>query len=189
MPKISTSLAIAFAIHILLLIIYGITLRIDNKPQPRLINTQNSINVILGSSKISQPSSHAQSNVVSGNLPSSKKITHSALESMNSSNDLSGNGNGNGNGNGEATYDFENLAVSYKEPVYPKLAIKRGLQGSIKIRVTVSINGKPTHTEILKSSGHDLLDQAALEAVSYWQFQSKDSTYFVEKTIIFQFNN
>ena len=185
MPKISTSLAIAFAFHIL--IIGVVTFLINKRPTPLLASTSSSINVHFGSlkgiggPKVIAAASKSQTSISSAPLSTSSVLIHRAVGNNNASLEKANN-------RGES-YNFEDLAVSYREPIYPRLAIKRELQGNVRIRVKVSIDGKPIKTDILKSSGHDLLDQAALESVSYWQFQSKDISYFVEKTIIFQLKN
>ncbi len=199
MPKISTSLAIAFAVHILIIVVS--TFLIDKGPSPFLLDTKNTINVQFGSSsggsspKKSAPSSQAVSTAASKTTSTTVSTTQGVMTvaqtgtTENGKGTGVGSGNGAGSGDGNGTYDFGNSAVSYKEPTYPKLAIKRELQGSVKIRVKVSPEGKPTNTEILKSSGHELLDKAAIEAVPFWQFQPKALSYFVEKTIVFQLKN
>lgn len=50
-------------------------------------------------------------------------------------------------------------------PVYPRSARRRGLEGSARIRVVVGADGTALGAELLVSSGHDSLDQAALSAV------------------------
>ena len=198
MPKISTSLAIAFAVHILIIVVS--TFLIDKGPSPFLLDTKNAINVQFGS--LSGGSSPKKSTAAPQTLatastkttPTLLSTTQGATSGQANASEKgngtgSGSGTGTGSGDGNGTYDFGNSAVSYKEPTYPRLAIKRELQGSVRIRVKVSPEGKPTNTEILKSSGHELLDKAALEAVPFWQFQPKTLSYFVEKTIVFQLKN
>lgn len=199
MPKISTSLAIAFAIHILIIVVS--TFFIHKGPEPIFVETKNAINLQFGSSsggsspKKSVSVSPMATTTSSKTAPTLVSSTPSATASEQSNGTQNGNGSGSGSGagagsgDGSGTYDFGNSAVSYREPTYPRLAIKRELQGSVRIRVKVSSEGKPTNTEILKSSGHELLDKAALEAVPYWQFQPKSLPYFVEKTIVFQLKN
>jgi len=55
-------------------------------------------------------------------------------------------------------------------PRYPLLARKRGYEGESIIRVVVGADGRVTHTEIVKSSGHVILDNAAREAIAEWRF-------------------
>jgi len=57
-----------------------------------------------------------------------------------------------------------------RKPVYPVDAERRHLEGKVTLRVEVSATGEPVSLSVAHSSGHDLLDQAALAAVRYWRF-------------------
>ena len=57
-------------------------------------------------------------------------------------------------------------------PSYPPLAIERGLEGVVELKLLLSPTGKVIESTILKSSGHDLLDQAAQRASLLWRFQN-----------------
>jgi protein TonB len=55
-------------------------------------------------------------------------------------------------------------------PEYPSLAMRRGWQGTVLLRVHVLASGKPGEIQIQKSSGRESLDEAALAAVKRWSF-------------------
>lgn len=55
-------------------------------------------------------------------------------------------------------------------PEYPKLARKKGWEGTTLIKALVSENGVPVQTVVEKSSGHPMLDNSAKEAVKQWKF-------------------
>ncbi|MBI1953168.1 MAG: energy transducer TonB [Candidatus Omnitrophica bacterium] len=55
-------------------------------------------------------------------------------------------------------------------PAYPWAARLRGWQGTVVLRVSVAASGLPERVEIAVSSGHAVLDQAALEALRAWRF-------------------
>ncbi|WP_447590864.1 energy transducer TonB [Aquipseudomonas campi] len=55
-------------------------------------------------------------------------------------------------------------------PEYPSLAQRRGWEGTVLLRVRVLASGKPAEIQVQKSSGRDLLDQAAIRAVKRWSF-------------------
>lgn len=55
-------------------------------------------------------------------------------------------------------------------PVYPSAAQKRGLQGRVVLKVHVLASGQADNVTIAKTSGFDILDDAAVKAVSGWQF-------------------
>jgi len=55
-------------------------------------------------------------------------------------------------------------------PRYPNAARRRGIEGRVVLNVEVLASGICGQIEILQSSGHELLDDAALEAVRHWHF-------------------
>jgi TonB family protein len=65
-------------------------------------------------------------------------------------------------------------------PIYPDLARKMGLSGSVKLEVVVSPNGTVKETKVI--GGHPILVNAALEAVKKWKFEtaSAESTGTLE---------
>jgi protein TonB len=50
------------------------------------------------------------------------------------------------------------------------MAVERGYQGTVKLRVQVLANGQPAEVQIAASSGYAVLDQAAVEQVKDWRF-------------------
>jgi len=55
-------------------------------------------------------------------------------------------------------------------PDYPALAQDRGLQGQVILKVRVLATGKPESVTVDKTSGHKILDDAAIKAVTAWTF-------------------
>lgn len=55
-------------------------------------------------------------------------------------------------------------------PRYPEEAIKHRHQGTAVVLVLVGTDGEPLKTRIDTSSGHESLDQAAVDAVMQWHF-------------------
>jgi protein TonB len=55
-------------------------------------------------------------------------------------------------------------------PGYPAVAIRRGYEGSVLLNAYVLPNGEVEEVTISKSSGHKVLDNAALKAVKKWKF-------------------
>jgi protein TonB len=56
------------------------------------------------------------------------------------------------------------------KPDYPLLARQRGLEGTVLLRAVIGADGRVARVEVLRSSGHQLLDAAAREAIQRWQF-------------------
>lgn len=55
-------------------------------------------------------------------------------------------------------------------PAYPRLARQQRMQGRVLLEVRVSTEGLPLAIALRSSSGFDLLDQTAAEAVRRWRF-------------------
>ena len=60
---------------------------------------------------------------------------------------------------------------THKPIKYPSRARERGQEGKLEVSVSVSAVGKVTKVVLLSSSGHVLLDKAALKAVKRWRFK------------------
>ncbi|MBI2226587.1 MAG: energy transducer TonB [Betaproteobacteria bacterium] len=55
-------------------------------------------------------------------------------------------------------------------PPYPWQARRMGIEGRVVLQVEILQNGNTGRIEIRQSSGHELLDQAAITAVGGWRF-------------------
>jgi protein TonB len=60
-------------------------------------------------------------------------------------------------------------------PRYPRLAEKRGYEGTVVLEVLVDQRGKVGDLRVLSSSGYNVLDRAALAAVKDWSFEPASS--------------
>jgi len=56
-------------------------------------------------------------------------------------------------------------------PTYPKLARKRGYEGTVVLQVLVNRQGKVEELRIDHTSGHAMLDHAAEVSVKRWLFE------------------
>jgi protein TonB len=56
-------------------------------------------------------------------------------------------------------------------PNYPPLARRRGQEGTVQLEVLVNSRGGVNEVRLAETSGHDLLDRAAMDAVQTWLFQ------------------
>jgi protein TonB len=55
-------------------------------------------------------------------------------------------------------------------PTYPLMSRRRGERGKVVLRVHVSAEGTASQAEVQASSGHQRLDEAAVQAVLQWRF-------------------
>jgi protein TonB len=57
------------------------------------------------------------------------------------------------------------------KPKYPSIARSRGWEGKVLLQVHVSADGDAEGVSVSQSSGHDILDEAAVAAVEGWRFR------------------
>ena len=61
-------------------------------------------------------------------------------------------------------------AISNPNPAYPPEAVQQRLEGRVILSVTIAASGEVSKVKVTESSGHEVLDQAALDAVCQWRF-------------------
>ncbi|NBV74413.1 MAG: energy transducer TonB [Methylococcaceae bacterium] len=66
--------------------------------------------------------------------------------------------------------NFKANYLSNPKPEYPAIAKSRGWQGKVMLRVQVSAEGTALNVAVESSSGHEMLDESAVEAVNKWKF-------------------
>lgn len=66
--------------------------------------------------------------------------------------------------------DLRAAYLSNPRPPYPLAARRLGLEGRVTLRAEIMENGNCGRISVAQSSGHDVLDQAALQAVKQWRF-------------------
>ena len=66
--------------------------------------------------------------------------------------------------------DLSSQVISAKPPAYPLEARRRRQQGTVKLAVLVGPDGRVADIQLAGSSGSDLLDRAALNAVKHWRW-------------------
>uniref|UniRef100_UPI0030EEAA08 energy transducer TonB n=1 Tax=Pseudomonas guineae TaxID=425504 RepID=UPI0030EEAA08 len=62
-----------------------------------------------------------------------------------------------------------------RQPNYPAQARRRNQQGEVLVEVRLDAFGRQRSLNVLRSSGVDSLDRAALEAVAQWRFRPETS--------------
>ena len=68
----------------------------------------------------------------------------------------------------KATYKIG--SIKNPHPPYPIVARKKGLQGKLILKVSISNDGSVKNVVVLKSSGHKILDKVSKETVEKWVF-------------------
>lgn len=66
------------------------------------------------------------------------------------------------------------VKVFHTDPVYPRVARRRGWEGTVYLTALLDEEGVVLTVEVTKSSGYAVLDEAALEAVTQWRYTWPD---------------
>ena len=71
------------------------------------------------------------------------------------------------------------------EPIYPKLAIKRGYEGVLKLEVLILTSGIVKEVFIRESTGFEILDKAGVSAALKSKFYplTKETNLNIEYTL------
>jgi protein TonB len=77
------------------------------------------------------------------------------------------------------------------DPTYPPSSRRAGEQGTVRLKVLVDTNGRPSNVEVSQSSGFARLDEAAVQAVRKWRFEaatdgSKKIQAYTQVAVTFQ---
>jgi protein TonB len=67
--------------------------------------------------------------------------------------------------------DVDAATAARSPPVYPVESRRRREQGTVRLRVIITPEGRVKEVAVASSSGFDRLDQAALDAVRHWRFR------------------
>lgn len=64
--------------------------------------------------------------------------------------------------------DYAHASLGNRPPRYPRRARRDGLEGRVVLSARVSATGRIAGLEVVRSSGHEILDRAAFRAVKRW---------------------
>tara|TARA_B100000315_G_C14589843_1_gene595148 strand:- start:2787 stop:3575 length:789 start_codon:yes stop_codon:yes gene_type:complete len=65
--------------------------------------------------------------------------------------------------------------LSSTPPLYPRLAQRRGWEGTVLLEVEILSSGNVNMIRVVRGSGHKVLDRAATRAVYEWQFSVRQT--------------
>ena len=89
-------------------------------------------------------------------------------------------------GKPSARDNFPISDIHNPSPEYPEMGVFLGYQGDVIVRIRVSAKGESVGVEILRSSGHKVLDDSAANALRKWRFtpSKHDNTPMNDSVII-----
>jgi TonB family protein len=70
------------------------------------------------------------------------------------------------------------------KPEYPKIALRGGYEGIVKLKIWIATNGEVIEAKIIKSSGYEILDKAGIKAA----LKSKFYPVSQKRTINIEYN-
>jgi protein TonB len=81
-----------------------------------------------------------------------------------------------------ADADYKSSTLRNQKPPYPMMAYKMKQQGTVVLMAEVLTSGKVGDIKVSSSSGFELLDKSAIEAVRRWTFSParKDGVVYVQ---------
>jgi len=174
-------LFISIFLHAVVIFVYQLKHQKPNLPQVT--------NVTISDKAINLKSfnSYSMNTAKLNNIPFNKVQSKSILN----------NGNNQGSSfNSQTQINLVNASsgiemLNFVEPQYPAIARQRNLEGRVTIELLIISDGSVEEVKLIKSSGVDILDKAAIESAKLWKFKPRsDSTQFkFTKEIIFQLNN
>lgn len=90
--------------------------------------------------------------------------------------------------------DYKASYLNNPRPAYPFAARRMGMQGKVVLNVEVLAAGLCGQVNVHQSSGHEMLDNAALQTVKTWKFVparhgGQDVTKWFKIPIQFSLNN
>jgi len=80
--------------------------------------------------------------------------------------------------------------VSVPTPTYPELARQAGIEGQVVVKARVDVDGSIMYAEVMKSSGNQSLDEAAVKAAYLAKFtpaKQRDQAVRVDVSIPYRF--
>lgn len=81
-----------------------------------------------------------------------------------------GGGSGNGTG-GDGSISARPIGGYQVKPRYPESARRRGIEGTVLLKMRITAQGRVEDVQVARSAGHPDLDESAIEAVRRWRFE------------------
>lgn len=87
-------------------------------------------------------------------------------------------------------HQFNTVIDNYIKPSYPRIAQRRRITGEVLISLLIKGDGAVQDILLVKSSGHNSLDQSALSAAKQWRFKQLSNNlaqvYKINRRVVFK---
>jgi len=125
--------------------------------------------VLLGSDGDGEAGSGSVSRGGAGRLDASLVAPLTPSVTVGSPQGGAGGGGRAGSGTAGGGFAAPNYGIN-PLPKYPLLAREKGYEGTVYLRVLVRVDGRVGQLAVDRSSGHEILDRAAVDSVKGWAF-------------------
>jgi protein TonB len=79
--------------------------------------------------------------------------------------------------------------VKKVKPVYPRDAEQQHIQGSVKVRLSVDVEGNVTDAQVLSADPPGVFEEAVLTAVRQYQFKKDGTSYQADQLVVFKIDD
>jgi protein TonB len=79
--------------------------------------------------------------------------------------------------------------VKKVKPIYPREAEQQHIQGSVKVRLSVDVEGNVTDVQLLSADPPGVFEQAVLTAVKQYKFKKDGTTYQADQLVVFKIDD
>jgi periplasmic protein TonB len=76
--------------------------------------------------------------------------------------------------------------VKKVKPVYPREAEQQHIQGSVKVRLNVDVEGNVTDVQVLSADPPGVFEEAVLTAVKQYKFKKDGTAYQADQLVVFK---
>ncbi len=79
--------------------------------------------------------------------------------------------------------------VKKVKPVYPREAEQQHIQGSVKVRLNVDVEGNVTEVQVLSADPPGVFEEAVLTAVKQYKFKKDGASYQADQLVVFKIDD
>jgi len=79
--------------------------------------------------------------------------------------------------------------VKKVKPVYPPQAEQQHIQGSVKVRLNVDVEGNVTEAQVLSADPPGVFEESELEAVKQYKFKKDGTSYQADQQVVFKIDD
>jgi periplasmic protein TonB len=79
--------------------------------------------------------------------------------------------------------------VKKVKPIYPREAEDQHIQGNVKVRLSVDVEGNVTDAQVLSADPPGVFDEAVLTAVRQYKFKKDGTSYQADQLVVFKLDD